>query len=279
MKIACTGSTGRVGRLLVKQGVVPLTFDVTEERSVKAGIDSESPDVVIHLAGISDVDYCEQPEHWDYVRKVNFNGTVNVVRACSDKNIPVIYVSSEHVFSGKTFLGMGGGPYKESHPVNRVGLNNYALTKIACEGLRFPFPVMKIVRTSFLFDWHRLMGGELLPETIGRYNFPTFIYRSYMYLPHFAESLLQYVTSVENKPTVLHISGTKTVSQYAFMQDFVRYFDVKVEIQPRHKELGTGRAARPHRAGLDVSLSHSLGLPQYSYRDGFKAIEKDVVHS
>ncbi len=278
MKIACTGSTGRVGRLLVKQGVVPLSCDITDRGEVKRALDSVSPDVVLHLAGISNVDYCEVLEHWDEVRRVNFRGTVNVVQSCADRHIPVGYLSSEHVFRGHGFFGK---PYKENSPIHKGGLNNYALTKIASEALRYAFPNMKVIRTSHLFDWVRLMTEEL--PTQGTYQIPSFIYRSYLYLPHFTNNLMLYAQRIEQMPAVLHLAGSKTVSQYQFMSEFVRYFHVQgIQIQKRRTEWPTGDgypvvARRPHRAGLDVQLSGSLGFPLYSYKDGFQQMAKDNV--
>ncbi len=241
-------------------------------------LDSVSPDVVLHLAGISNVDYCEQPENWDVVRKVNFRGTANVVRSCSERHIPVVYLSSEHVFSGRGWLGK---PYRETDPISRVGLNNYALTKVACEAIRYAFPNMKIIRTSHLFDWMRLMTEHLPAQ--GTYQTPTFIHRSYLYLPHFASNLILYAQRFDEMPSVLHLAGSKTVSQYQFMSEFVRYFHVQgIQIQKRRVEWPTGDgypvvARRPHRAGLDVQLSRSLGFPTYSYQDGFRQMEKDIV--
>lgn len=240
-----------------------------------------SPDVVIHLAGISDVDYCEVPSHWEEVRRVNFNGAVNVIRACDDRKIPVVYISSEHVFPGRRFPLMG--PYLEQEAVGRVGLNNYALVKIACEGLRFAFPMMKIVRTSYLFDWMRLRGKELDLSRHLVYYYPTFIHRSYIYLPHFVSNLLLYVNNIAAMPSILHLAGSKTTSQYRFMKDFVDYFHIQdVLIYPRRKEWPSGEgqplmAHRPHRVGLDVQLSRKFGFPLYDYKAGFEQMDKDVV--
>lgn len=278
MVIACTGSTGRVGRLLVKQGVVPLVVDVTDRKTIERSLDTVSPTVVFHLAGISNVDYCEQPEHWDEVRKVNFNGTVNMVHACDDRNIRMVYLSSEHVFRGRSFLQ---GPYREYEPVNRVGVNNYALTKIACEALRHAHSNMTVIRTSHLFDWARLMTDDI--PTQGHYQFPTFIHRSYIYLPHFINQLTHYANNIGGMPKVLHLAGTKVVSQYQFMHEFVRYFHVQgVSIEKRTYEWHDGErgavvARRPHRAGLSVQLARVLGFPSYSYEDGFAQMEKDNV--
>lgn len=278
MKISCTGSTGRVGRLLVKQGVVPLSCNVTVKDDVERAIDSVSPDVIIHLAGISNVDYCEMEEHWEEVRKVNFVGTYNVLRPAFDRHIPVVYISSEHVFPGHPWWGR---PYSEQSPVSRKAINNYAMTKIACEGYRTVFSNMKVVRTSYLFDYLRITNEEL-PVADLTYSFPTFIHRSYIYLPHFAHNLLHFVQNFDAMPSVLHLAGCKTVSQYQFLSEFARHFHVPVDIQKRTHEWPAGdgypvHARRPHRAGLSVELSRSLGFPLFSYHDGFSDMRADNV--
>jgi len=43
-------------------------------------------------------------------------------------------------------------------------------------------------------------------------------------------------------------------------------------ISATHRKDKKGFAPRPHKAGLDVSLSTELGLPQYSYRDGLELL-------
>ena len=260
-------------------GVVPLHADITNRAAVDEELDSVKPDVVIHLAGISNVDYCEDKKNWPEVMKVNYSGALNVIRSCDHRKILLGYLSSEHVFSGKSVLGFGGGPYSEEAIPDRHVANAYALTKLAVEGLRPAHPTMRIVRTSYLFDWTRLLTEEVSQP--GVYSYPSFIYRSYMYLPHFAASLFLYAQQIVLMPDILNIAGTKTVSQYQFMKEFCEYFGLpNVFIRKRTKELPVGTkfvARRPHHAGLDIFLSRRLGLPQYSYRDGFVQMEKDNV--
>lgn len=271
MKICCTGPDGRVGRLLVeKHGVVPLSCDVTDGDAVERELDAVRPHVLVHLAGISDVDYCERKENWKEVMRVNFTGVVNVAQACQDRKIMMVYLSSEHVFSGKSFLGMGGGPYNERSKVKPI--NGYGLTKLAAEGLRLTYPVMKIVRTSYCYTWERIKDEHLSAKS-GHYEFPTFIRRSYMYLPHFVKNLYIFACNVATMPSILHLSGSKTVSQYQFMRDFAEHFKgYRVIVHKRTKEAPFD-APRPYHGGLDVSLSARLGFPQYSYEDGFKEME------
>lgn len=275
-KIACTGPDGRVGRLLVeKHGVVPLSCDVTDGDAVERELDAVRPHVLVHLAGISDVDYCERKENWKEVMRVNFTGAVNVAQACQDRKIMMVYLSSEHVFSGKSFFGIGGGPYNERSKVKPI--NGYGLTKLAAEGLRLTYPVMKIVRSSYCFNWDRLM--KEFPVGNGAiYQVPTFLQRSYIYLPHFVKNLYTFACNVSTMPSILHLAGSKTVSQYQFVKDFVKYSHAIWKIEKRQREWPQRPndafvAPRPYHGGLDVSLSARLGFPQYSYEDGFKEME------
>jgi dTDP-4-dehydrorhamnose reductase len=265
-----------VGRLLVdKWGVVPLFCDITDDEDVERALDEVKPHVVLHLAGISNVDYCEDKSHWNEVMRVNFTGALNIFRACDERKIQVGFLSTEHVFSGKSFLGLGGGPYKETDPISNHTVNSYALSKLAAEGLRHTFPVVRVIRTSYLFDWVRL-STELTNKP--RYDYPTFIHRSYMYLPHFAECLAWYAERIVNMPNVLHIAGSQTVSQYKFMDDFVRMFKPDIKITPRRTPWTASEAAdRPHKAGLSTFRSRMMGMPQYDYWAGFNQMDRDVV--
>ena len=63
----------------------------------------------------------------DLAKSINLNiiGTSNLVRACSDLNIKIIYFSTSYVYPGKK------GNYKETDPV--LPWNNYAWSKLGGE--------------------------------------------------------------------------------------------------------------------------------------------------
>ena len=56
---------------------------------------------------------------------LNIIGTANITKACSEKNIKLIYFSTNYVYPGKK------GNYKESSPV--LPVNNYAWSKLGGE--------------------------------------------------------------------------------------------------------------------------------------------------
>lgn len=263
MKIAITGHRGHVGQeLLQYPDVVPLDVDVREPKQVEMAIRSELPDVVIHLACISDVSKCEDPTNRNLVRDTNLRGTYHVADACEKVGSGMVFLSTDHVFDGIW------GNYKESskpHPKN-----HYGMSKLTAEVLKESFPRMKVVRTSKLFS-NTTLGSGIGKLVAGEIQeCPTFIYRSFMWLPHFVSSLVQFANRFEEMPKLLHISGSQTVSYYKFMQDVAKAFGIESDrIIARTKEL-PGLAPRPYRAGLNTSLSKKLGFSQFDYLDGLQ---------
>ena len=82
------------------------------------------PDIVIHLAGLSR----PMKIHENNIPKsivLNIIGTSNLVRACSELNIKIIYFSTSYVYPGTK------GNYKENDPV--LPWNNYAWSKLGGE--------------------------------------------------------------------------------------------------------------------------------------------------
>src|SRR4029078_2231224 len=72
---------------------------------------------------------------------VNIVGTANIVRLCMERNIRLLYVSTDYVFKGDK------GKYKEDDPV--LPVNKYAWSKLAGGSAVRMYDNALIVRTSF----------------------------------------------------------------------------------------------------------------------------------
>lgn len=259
--------------MVLNHGLIPLSCDIRDEDAISRSMDDVRPDVVLHLAGYSDPDYCEDPAHLDDVVAVNFVGATNVFRACANRKVICVYLSTSQIFPGNTFLGFGGTFKEGSKPARKM--NRYALSKLSAEAARLAFTDrVKIVRTSHLFDYPRLVEKFGPSKT---YAAPTFIKRSYMYLPHFANSMMQYLYRVVDMPPVLHMAGTLTVSEYELLRMFLQLVHMPgYKLTKRNHEID-GLAPRPHYSGLDVGLSKKLGLPQVNYIDGLLELSHTLV--
>lgn len=130
-RILVTGGKGAVGKYVKtvfdKNTVFLLgkeSLDVTDINHVQEAFKKLKPDVVIHLAALTNVDLCEKNQK--LAKKINFDGTRNVALICKSNNIPLIYVSTSAVFDGKSMNG-----YSERDIPNPV--NTYAKTKLLGE--------------------------------------------------------------------------------------------------------------------------------------------------
>lgn len=240
--------------------------DVTNPLEVQRSIKYFKPKIIVHLASKSDVDWCEK--NADETIAVNFIGVNNVVTAAEQIGCSVVLLSSDHVFNGKKWWGK----YKEGD--EREPLNLYGMTKTSAEGLQSVFDNIKVVRTSYLFDYSRI-EYDLSRIKSNPIYCPSFIKRSFMYAPQFAQSLWKYLTRFHEMPKVLHISGSEVVSWHTLMSMVANKYGLDVSRVIARTKDENGHAPRGHRLGLDVTLSAKLELPQFNYLDGINQMVLD----
>ena len=130
-KILFTGGSGRFAKVfkLVKnkyQIEYPSKkkFNIESFNSVLKYLKKSKPDYLIHCAALSR----PMKIHEKNISKsilINIIGTSNIVRACSQKKIKLIYFSTNYVYPGIK------GNYSEHDPV--LPINNYTISKLGGE--------------------------------------------------------------------------------------------------------------------------------------------------
>ena len=99
-------------------------LDILSVSSIKKNIKNFRPDCILHLAGLSR----PMSIHSKNIRRsidLNIIGTANLVKACSEKNIKIIFFSTNYVYPGKK------GNYKEQDAL--LPWNNYGWSKLGAE--------------------------------------------------------------------------------------------------------------------------------------------------
>jgi len=150
MRIAVTGAAGLFGHGLVqvistRHTVFALTraeADITKGDEVKAALAKVAPDVVIHPAGIPDLDICEADPARGFL--VNYHGARNVVEAARELGAGVAYISTDAVFDGSKRQ-----PYSETD--DTIPRTVYGRTKLRGEQIVKTLPAHWIFRVSVLF--------------------------------------------------------------------------------------------------------------------------------
>ncbi len=111
MKILVTGATGKIGTDLVdyltnlRFEIVPISrhsanslfsADLTDNKSVERIFAFHKPNLVIHLAGLSNIDYCERNKEASFLS--NVLATENISRQCKAHEVRLIFFSTDYVY-------------------------------------------------------------------------------------------------------------------------------------------------------------------------------------
>lgn len=163
-RIVVTGSAGMLGAETVGAlrragfravGLSRSVMDIARPESVRSALGAmDAVDLVINCAAYTAVDKAESEPGAAFA--VNRDGAANLAGECARLGIPLIHISTDYVFDGKSRL-----PYKEEHPVNPV--NVYGLSKEQGEAaIRRGIGRHIIVRTSWLYG----AGGRNFVKTI-----------------------------------------------------------------------------------------------------------------
>jgi dTDP-4-dehydrorhamnose reductase len=110
-------------REISMRGVEARRLDLSSVDDAARSIEPIGAAMVVHTIGLTSVERCEaEPGLAQYV---NVDVAFNVAAACSKIGVPLVHISSDHLFSGRTSL------VDEGHPVAPV--NVYGRTKAGAE--------------------------------------------------------------------------------------------------------------------------------------------------
>ena len=110
-KLLITGASGFVGSRVVERWrndyiiLAPshTELDITDAASVERYLLEQAPQVVVHLAALSNTGYCEQNPEESY--RVNVEGVCNLATAAARNGVKLILFSSDQVYNGNLESG------------------------------------------------------------------------------------------------------------------------------------------------------------------------------
>lgn len=234
-------------------------------RSIKDSFDKIKPDLVIHAAGITNIEYCETNPESAY--KVNVLLTEKIATVCKALDIKMVFISTDHLFSGESSL------YYESQEHNP--LNVYAKTKSEAEAKVCNINAGAIiVRTNF-YGWgtsyRRSFSDYIINEIVNK-NF-VFLFKDVFYTPILISTLINTMLHLVDKNVdgVFNIVSNESISKYEFGIKLANKFNLDTSlIQEDYLKDRDNLVKRP----LDMSLSNKK-ITQIINRKNFN-IEDDL---
>ncbi len=275
MKIILTGADGFLGKkvfsYLSREGfdVVPLhhkDIDITRYQDLKKFFYRIKPDIVVHTAALTDVDYCE--EHREEAFRVNVIATDFIQDLCYDLNSKLIFISSDYVFDGKK------GNYKEDD--ERDPINYYGLTKLAAEDITLKSPYNVILRTSLLYGFNdKTDKSHFVSFVVNnlKSNKKVNIAIDLITKPALIDDVAYAIKKIIDKNVrgKFNCSGSEKLSRFDFAIKIAKFFKLNTDlIKPVPSSQLDFKARRPHDSSLDNSKIKKLGVSTSNILDGLK---------
>lgn len=240
-------------------------FDLERPGTIVSTVDGARPQLIVHLAANTQVDWCEQ--HPLEAFRVNTEGTIHVAHAARRLGARMVFLSTDYVFDGARFE-----PYHEYDATNPLSV--YGRTKREAERAVLDIvPDRLVVRSSSLFG----PGGPNFVDTIlrvARSDSPLRVVDDQVQSPTYAGHLAPAVSCAATSAAqgLLHLSGTGSCTWLEFARAILAVAGVERECEAVSARQLARPAPRPSYSVLDGSLAESLlGLRLPPWREGLAA--------
>jgi dTDP-4-dehydrorhamnose reductase len=201
--------------------------------------------VIIHAAGMTNVDACE--ENPDGARYANVDLAVSVAAAARSSGCSMVHISTDHLFGGST------GLVNEDSEVAPV--NVYGRTKAEAEArVLETYPDAIVVRTNF-YGWgpsYRRSFSDMIIDSL-RIGVPITLFDDVYYTPILADALVAAVHELVDAAAtgIFNIAGDDRLSKHEFGLRVARHFSLDQRlIRAGSIEERRSLVRRPHNMSL-----------------------------
>ncbi|MFX1257037.1 MAG: SDR family oxidoreductase [Promethearchaeota archaeon] len=228
-------------------------IDITKAEETFKKIVKISSDIIILTAAMTDVDQCEVNKGLE--KKINVEGTKNVIGACKKTNSKLIFISTDFVFDGTKKEGL----YKEIDLPNP--LSYYAKTKYEAEQAIIKSEIDYLIcRTAILYGWNaeklnfitwvlnKLQQNQKISIVTNQVNSPKFV-----------RNLAEIILKLREKDAngIFHTAGDIVLNRYEMALKCAKIFDYDEKLINPIENIEQ-KAIRPKNAGLDISKLKNL---------------------
>lgn len=187
-----------------------LFLNFFSEESLVKQIGDVGPSLVIHTAGLTNVEKCEKNPELAY--QINVELSIMVANVTKRLGIRLVHISTDHLFEGNSSMLTEEEP---THPINV-----YGMTKALAERKILEInPDALIVRTNF-YAWgtsYRKSFSDLIIESLRKEQLLS-LFDDVYYTPIIAENLIKIVHELLEKKAkgIYNIVSDDRISKYDF---------------------------------------------------------------
>jgi dTDP-4-dehydrorhamnose reductase len=221
--------------------------DFVSEAAIFNQLQKLNPSVVIHTAGLTSVEKCE--ENPDLAYLINVELSRIIAKATKQLGIPLVHISTDHLFEGNASM------ISEEESIHAI--NVYGQTKALAEKAVLQFnPDSLLIRTNF-YGWgttYRKSFSDQIIQSLQNHQRIT-LFDDVHYTPILADILIQVVHDLLDKKAkgIFHVVGDDRISKYEFGVMIAEEFGLdKSLIIKSTIHAQTNLVKRP----LDMSLSN-----------------------
>ena len=177
---------------------------------VLRALDVIGPRLVVHTAALTNVDVCEAEPR--LAQHINTELAANVASACAQRDLPLVHISSDHLFAGDE------ASVDETQPV--APKNVYGRTKAEAESrVLEAHPDALVVRTNF-YGWgpsYRRSFSDFIIDSLRKGETIT-LFTDVFYTPLLLESLRETVLELLRLKAsgIYHVVGDERLSKHDF---------------------------------------------------------------
>jgi UDP-4-amino-4,6-dideoxy-N-acetyl-beta-L-altrosamine transaminase/dTDP-4-dehydrorhamnose reductase len=187
-------------------------------------LEKHQPDILIHTAGLTNVEECESNPKLAYA--INVDLAKNIAEACSRMRTKLVHISTDHLFHGKNKFTSEDG--------KATPINTYGKTKLQSEiQVQENCKEALIIRTNF-FGWgtkYRQSFSDSIVTKLRNHE-KIDLFSDIFFTPILIDELSKSVHKLIDKDCqgIFNIVGNERLSKYEFGIKLANYFDLDTNL-------------------------------------------------
>lgn len=231
--------------------------DLSNAAWAKDIIHSRAPDIIVHCAGLANVDGCEQDP--GYAQRIHVDVSAQLARSSRDVGARFLHISTDHLWRGDKAL------VREDEPLTPI--NVYGRTKADAETrVLAANPAALVVRTNFFcrgLQWRASFTDWAEQQLRSGKRFTAF--SDSFFTPIDAGLLCEALIELASIDVhgILHVCGSERLSKYDFVCRLAKHLSIDAAlVKPGLIEDANLAAPRPSDMSLATGrVSALLGRP------------------